>query len=97
MKIGGPLESSAVEELLSHARGFELGLSEENVDQVLQAAGMLQFEVARKICCNFLKVYFYLFEISFLMVVAILFVCLSICNLYFSFLSACLTLYLSVC
>ena len=65
VKIGGPLESSAVEELLSHASGFELRLSEENVASVLQAAGMLQFEAARKACCQFLKVFLYYFFTGF--------------------------------
>jgi hypothetical protein len=55
--IRGPLESSAVEELLCHAKGMELHLSEENVFSILEASGMLQFEDARKSCCNFLKVF----------------------------------------
>ena len=55
--IRGPLESSSVEELLCHVKGSELHLSEENVFAILQAAGMFQFEGARKSCCNFLKVF----------------------------------------
>ena len=56
MKIHGPLESTAVQELLNHSRGFQLNLNEENIFHVLQAAGMFQFKTAKEACCAFLKV-----------------------------------------
>jgi hypothetical protein len=45
-----------VQELLGQAKGFQLNLNDDNIFQVLQAAGMLQFESARETCCDFLKV-----------------------------------------
>lgn len=53
VKIEG-VTKIALEALLNDVDGLEMSLTSENVFQILQAAGMLQFVDAQRKCCNFI-------------------------------------------
>ena len=49
------LEASAMKFIIEHCHGNDPPLTDKNLFSVLQASGMLQFEVVRHKCRNFIK------------------------------------------